>query len=148
MLEIDYSRCLAEWCDKVVWDIQLPQQWDTYFAGNGEKAALVASDERSNQRVGIRTKALLWPEDTLPFCKRVNEPVGIYTRDFSRSGAGFISSIEFFPEEQVRIVLPSFWVRVQIVRVRRVADSCFETGATLMQKFEPSPDAFTHPAAA
>ncbi|TWU37399.1 PilZ domain-containing protein [Novipirellula artificiosorum] len=142
MLDSSYSECLNQWIHSVAWEIELPSEWSDYFDGNGETGVVIAEDERSNQRVGIRRRALLWPELHLPFVERGDVPVGIYTRDFSRSGAGFLSPIEFYPEEEVRIVVPHFWVRVRVTRARRVGETCYETGAVLMQKFEPSADAF------
>ena len=142
MLEIDYSQRLNDLFAQVQWDIQLPDEMSDYFANNGEASISFPTDERSNQRIRIRTRALLWSEVALPFRPRHLAPSGIYTRDFSRTGAGFLSAIEFFPEEELRVVLPAFWVRLRVTRVRRLGDSCYEVGTTLLQKYAPSDDAF------
>ncbi|EMI15655.1 hypothetical protein RMSM_07420 [Rhodopirellula maiorica SM1] len=124
------------------WDIQLPVELSDYFASNGEASNSFPTDERSNQRISIRTRGLLWSDVALPFCPRPNRPIGIYTRDFSRTGAGFLSSVQFFPEEELRVVLPTFWVRVRVTRVRRLGEACFEIGTILLHKYSPSLDAF------
>ncbi|WP_372720819.1 hypothetical protein [Novipirellula sp.] len=142
MLEVNYPQRLSGLIEQVCWDIQLPVELSEYFASNGEASNSFPTDERSNQRISIRTRALLWSEVTLPFCPRPRHPVGIYTRDFSRTGAGFLSSVQFFPEEELRIVLPTFWVRVRVTRVRRLGESCFEIGTILLHKYSPSGDAF------
>ncbi|GAA5506257.1 hypothetical protein [Novipirellula caenicola] len=142
MLEVDYSQRLNGLIEQVNWDIQLPVEMSEYFASNGEASNSFPTDERSNQRISIRTRGLLWSEVALPFCPRPSRPIGIYTRDFSRTGAGFLSSLQFFPEEEVRIVLPTFWVRVRVTRVRRLGDACFEIGTILLQKYSPSENAF------
>ncbi|MFG0262633.1 MAG: hypothetical protein ACF788_09610 [Novipirellula sp. JB048] len=142
MLEVDYPQRLSSLIERVSWDIQLPEQWPDYFAGNGETSPAFPGDERSSQRVSIRTRSLAWAEVALPFRQRANDPIGIYTRDFSKTGSGFLTPIEFYPEEELRIVLPAFWVRVRVVRSRRIGQRCFEVGARLLQKYAPSSEAF------
>ncbi len=142
MLEVDYSQRLNSLIEQVQWDIQMPDELSRYFASNGEASASFPNDERSNQRISIRTRSLAWSEVSLPFRLRASDPIGIYTRDFSRTGAGFLASIQFYPEEELRIVLPTFWVRVRITRVRRINEQCYETGATLLRKYDPSAEAF------
>ena len=68
--------------------------------------------------------------------------MGIYTRDFSRQGTGFLSPCEIYPEEQVRIVLPTFWVQLRVARARRINGKCYEIGAVLSRQHEPDSDAF------
>ena len=142
MLEVDYSQRLNDLFAQVQWDIQLPDELSDYFANNGEASMSFPTDERSNQRISIRTRALLWSEVALPFRPRNSAPHGIYTRDFSRTGSGFLSAIEFFPEEELRVILPTFWVRLRVARVRRLGNCCYEVGTTLLQKYAPSDEAF------
>jgi hypothetical protein len=123
------------------WDIELPVEWSDYFEERGEITSY-ADDERHNQRLKIRTHGVLWFDTSLPFRPRAADPIGIYTRDFSRQGAGFLTPMEVYPEEQVRIALPTFWVQIHVVRARRITSKCFEIGATLIQRHDPSPEAF------
>ncbi len=141
MLEIDYSTQLGELIQSVDWDIELPVEWSDYFEQRGEVASYV-DDDRNNQRLKIRTHGILWFDESLPFRPRSESPLGIYTRDFSRQGAGFLSPFEIYPEEKVRIALPTFWVQLHVVRSRRITSKCYEIGAILVQRLDPSPDAF------
>ena len=142
MLEKDYSGRLKKLIEASTWEVNLPESLAEFFAVSGEVTSTFADDQRGNQRIRIRTRGILWPEVTLPFCPRNPVTAGIYTQDLSRSGAGFLSSFELYPEEEVRIVLPTFWIRVKISRVRRLGEKCFETGAVLLKKHPPSPNAF------
>ena len=141
MLEIDYSTQLGKLIQSIDWDIELPVEWSDYFEQRGEVASY-ADDERNNQRLKVRTHGVLWFDKALPFCPRSTDPVGIYTRDFSRHGAGFLAPFEMYPEEQLRIALPTFWVQLHVVRVRRITSKCYEIGATLIQRHDPSLEVF------
>ena len=142
MLEVDYSTQLGELIQSIDWNIELPVEWSDYFEQRGEIASY-AEDERHNQRLKIRTHGVLWFDYSLPFCPRSADPVGIYTRDFSRQGAGFLSPFEVYPEERIRIALPTFWVQLLVVRARRITSKCYEIGATLTARHDPSGEAFS-----
>lgn len=146
MLDVDYSTRFGELIQSVDWNIELPVEWKDYFEQRGEIPSY-AEDERQNQRLKIRTHGLMWFEQTLPFCSRGSEAFGIYTRDFSRHGAGFLSSFQIFPEELVRVALPTFWVQLQVVRARRITSCCYEIGCVLLQRNDPSPELFERQAA-
>ena len=141
MLEVDYSTQLSEMIQSIDWNIELPVEWTDYFEQRGEIASY-AEDERNNQRLKIRTHGIMWFESSLPFRPRTCDPVGIYTRDFSRQGAGFLTPFEIYPEEQVRIALPTFWVQLHVVRARRITSKCYEIGAVLIQRNDPGAEAF------
>ena len=141
MLEVDYSTQLGELIQSVDWNIELPIEWSDYFEQRGEVASY-PNDERHNQRLKIRTHGIMWFDQSLHFLDRSSDPVGVYTRDFSRQGAGFLVPFEVFPEEQVRIALPTFWVRLHVVRARRITSKCYEIGGVLLQRHDPSPGAF------
>ena len=99
-------------------------------------------DERNNQRLKVRTHGVLWFDQSLPFLPRTMRPVGVYTRDFSRHGVGFLSPFEIYPEEHIRLVLPTFWLQLLVVRARRITSKCYEVGASLIRRHDPSLDAF------
>jgi hypothetical protein len=90
----------------------------------------------------VRTMAILLHEQSLPTVSRREQPVGVYTKDFSRRGCGFLAAQQMYPEEIVRILLPNFWIRLHIVRARRVGPSCYEMGGELMEQHQPSDGAF------
>ena len=141
MLEVDYSAKFGELLSSVSWEIELPIEWSDYFEERGEVASYV-EDQRNNQRLKVRTHGLLWFEKTLPFLNRKCDVMGIYTRDFSRHGCGFLTPFQLYPEEQVRIVLPTFWVNLHVVRARRITSKCYEVGAQLLRRMDPDPTAF------
>jgi len=141
VLEEHYSTQFRDLIRSTNWDIELPVEWTGYFDDRGEIASYT-DDERTNQRLKIRTHGFLGFERALPFRPRTNDLVGIYTRDFSRYGVGFLAPREIYPEEQVRILLPTFWVQVEVVRARRITSKCYELGARLLRRHDPCPDAF------
>jgi hypothetical protein len=141
MLDIDYSTKFGELIQAVDWSIELPIEWTNYFEQRGGIPSY-AQDERQNQRLKVRTHGLMWFDEMLPFCPRTNDPVGIYTRDFSRHGTGFLAPFQIFPEEVVRIALPTFWVRLHVVRARRITSRCYEIGCILIQRNDPTLDVF------
>ena len=141
MLEEHYSAKFRELVSSTNWEIELPVEWIGYFDHRGEMASY-CDDQRNNQRLKIRAHGLLGFERDLPFRPRTNEPVGIYTRDFAKNGVGFLAPLEIYPEERVRILLPTFWVQLEVVRARRITSKCYELGARLRRRRDPSLDAF------
>ena len=141
MLEFNYSERLDSLIHNLDWHIQLPPDWVNFFEESGTCSSM-ASDERNNSRMRIRTRAVLRWETSLPSVPRGPEPVGVYIKDFSRRGCGLISPIQFYPEETVRILLATFWIRLKVVRVRHVGPSCYEIGLKLIEQNQPGPEAF------
>ncbi len=141
MLAVDYQTKLEQLLSSLDWNIEIPVEWSDYFTQTGRPSAFV-DDQRHNQRLKIRTCGAMWFERSIPIRPRATLPLGIYTRDFSRYGTGFLSPCEIYPEEQVRIVLPTFWVQLKVARTRRINKRCYEIGATLMMKHDPDAGAF------
>lgn len=141
MLESDYLAQFAKLIGDVDWDIELPRQWSNFFDEKGHTPSC-PSDERHNQRYRLRTHGLMYFENPLPAFPRSNDPAGVYTSDFSRQGCGILSSVPLFPGEEVRVLLPTFWTTLIVVRVRRITQRCFEIGLTLNRRLDPSLDAF------
>ena len=140
MLENDYSSRFSELIDSIAWDIELPRDWADYFDQRGE-ATSFKGDVRNNKRMKIRTYGVMWFDLPLPFHPRTTDPIGVYSRDFSRQGVGILTPFEIFPEEHVRIALPAFWVEVKVVRARRITSKCYEIGTELIQRHDPDPAA-------
>lgn len=144
MLDSDYLTHYTELTQRVTWNIELPDEFGNFFTEKGP-APPCASDERIHQRFRVRTHGILYFTSPLPAFPRTCEPTGIYTCDLSRQGFGFLASYQLFPEEEVRIVLPNFWVRLLVVRSRRVTRRCYEIGTTLLGRLDPSDEAFASP---
>ncbi len=141
MLEDDYSSRFSRLIESVQWDIELPRDWTDYFEHRGETSSF-NGDVRTNKRMMVRTYGVMWIVESLPFCHRSAEPIGVYSRDFSRHGVGLLTPFQLFPEERIRVVLPAFWVELLVVRARRITSKCYEVGAELLQRHDPDPMAF------
>ncbi len=144
MLEDDYSSRFSELIESIMWDIELPRDWSDYFDQRGERSSF-NGDVRTNQRMMIRTYGVMWIDQTLPFCKRTANPIGVYSRDFSRHGVGLLTPFELYPEEHIRIALPAFWVEILVVRARRITSKCYEVGCELIHRHDPDLAALTSP---
>ncbi len=60
----------------------------------------------------------------------------VYTKDVSRTGAGFLHGEQLFPKEQLTLLLPDGRCRpIEVIRSRRVADHCYEIGAIFISSF-------------
>ena len=141
MWAVVYRTKLADLIHSLDWRIEIQVEWTDYFEDT-RRSASVSGDQRHNQRLKIRTCGILWFEKAIPIRSRKKTPMGIYTRDFSRQGTGFLSPCEIYPEEQVRIVLPTFWTQFRVARARRVNAKCYEIGTVLSRQHEPDSDAF------
>lgn len=141
MLEIDYPTHFGRLIESTECEIELPVEWSDFFDQRGESPAY-HDEERQHKRLMIRTHGLMWFERTLPFCDRPSDPAVIYTKDFSRQGMGFVAPLQIYPEEKVRLVLPTFWVQLHVVRARRITSMCYEIGATLTARHDATTDAF------
>jgi hypothetical protein len=78
-------------------------------------------NQRSYHRHYLRGKALLKQGTTL---------LGIYAKDVSRKGIGFLSPMQLLPLEQVQMKLPDgTQLNLQITRCHRIEAECYECGA-------------------
>lgn len=143
MLDIDYPTQFSDVIQSTECEIELPIEWSDFFDQRGE-APSFADDQRKHRRMIVRTHGMMWFEECLPSLPRELSGTVIYTKDFSRQGAGFLSPFEVYPEEILRLVLPTFWVRLHVVRCRRITSKCYEVGAELIERSDPSPDAFSY----
>lgn len=141
MLGSNYKEQLEFLMQQVAWEIQLPATMDRFFQETGP-ANSIKDDERVAARLRVRTKCLLLSELPLPAFPRPAEPIGIYMSDISRHGLGFLASESLLPEEEVRLILPTFWLRAIIARTRRLGPNCYEVGARLTSRHDPNLDAF------
>ena len=121
MLDIsdDQSLMKAAW-EKVEQKPCLPDELKDFFEHHG--AMPVRPDcRRAYHRFYLRGKGILQRRDVY---------LGVYTADASRQGIKFISPVQLLPKERCRIRLPKTKeFQIEIVRCRRIADSCYECGA-------------------
>ncbi len=141
MLESDYLAQYTALIHGLDWEIVLPREWADFFDQRGH-APSCQGDQRASQRLRLRTYGAMFIDDPLPAFPRPTHPIGVYMSDFSRQGCGFLNSFALLPEEQIRIVLPTFWVRLCVVRARRITKHCFEIGTVLKSRMDPSEEAF------
>jgi hypothetical protein len=142
VLGSNYSEVLQSLMQQVRWSIQLPPHMERFFQESGPVATL-PGDERRAARLMVRTRCILIPESPLPAFPRSAEPAAVYTSDLSRNGLGFIAPQQYYPEEEIRLILPTMWLRGSIARSRRLGPHCFQIGARLLSKHEPSLEAFS-----
>lgn len=141
MLGIDYSQDLQLMMEQVRWNIQLPPSLANFFQESGITSA-VADDERRAARLLCRTRCLLLPELLLPSRLQAVSPQGAYLSDISRYGIGFLTTTQFFPEEIVRLLTPTFWIRAKVARGRYYGPRCVLSGCILLSRHQPDLKAF------
>ncbi len=112
------------------------------FFDNSGDAPTVPHEERRHLRIRARTQAVGFVEQCLPSLPRGNKAFGVFTSDFSRAGCGFLSSFQLFPGEKIRLLLPQFWLRLQVVRCRKLGHLCYEAGTLLISRNPSSSGAF------
>lgn len=144
MLDRDYAAVIDKLLETLKCRIRLPETWDDFFRLSGPAPAY-PGDERAHQRIRVRAAGLLYFERPLPTIPRPAVPSVIYTSDVSRRGLGLIADTQIFPEEVVRVVLPSFWVRMTVMRCSRVGPACYNFGGTLLSRMSPGREAFLMP---
>jgi len=141
MLDSDYQQHLGSLIQSLEVTIQLPAEMSEFFKESGPIASCI-NERRKSVRTRVRTTGVLVPRRWLPACPRRPEPQHIYTKDFSKTGFGCLSSTQFYPGEIVRVLLATFWIEVEIRRCRRLGTDCFELGGELVQTRQPSAEAF------
>jgi hypothetical protein len=115
--------------------VQLPDDPEQYFSAVGAVPS-VSEDQRRYLRTQLRVVAALQYRRSLPALKRANQWYKIVMRDISRSGVSFLHSEQVFPTEQLMLVMPDCKPRcIEVMRCRRLNESCYEIGANFIQKF-------------
>lgn len=141
MLGSDYTEHLQRLIDDICWSIELPAGMENFFRETGPLPSM-AGDERKAARLRVRAKSVAISEVRLHAWPRQTDPYGVYISDISRYGVGFLSAEQFFPEEQVRLILPAFWLVAQVARVRKLGPNCYQIGARLLRRNDPNMTAF------
>ena len=141
MLDESYKEKLDAILESTTWSIQLPARLADFFSVRGDSQS-TEHEERKHLRIRARAKCIGYFESRLVGLGRDSNGIPIYTADFSRGGCGFISAIQIFPKEKLRLILPTFWLQVEAVRCRKLGPNCYEVGSVLIAKNEPTPSVF------
>ncbi|MEM8672064.1 MAG: PilZ domain-containing protein [Planctomycetota bacterium] len=141
MLDSDYQQHLGTLIKSLDDSIELPPEMSGYFQESGPITPC-ANDRRKSVRTRVRTRCVIVPQKWLPAFSRKPEPQLAYTKDFSKTGFGFLVPEQMYPCEEVRVILATFWMEVRIRRSRRLGDNCFEVGGELVRTNEPTMRAF------
>lgn len=141
MLGFDYTNQFNELVESVDWKIELPPTWENFFSERGPCCSY-SGYGRKNHRIKARSYGLMRFEKAWKLLNRPTPVVGIYTKDFSSRGCGFVLPTQVYPEEVLRIILPTFRLTLRVARCYRMNEHCFETGGVLIHQSGPSEDAF------
>lgn len=141
MLEEPYKEKLDLVLETMTWSIQLPPRLADFFSVRGD-SQIAQYEERKHIRIRARAKGAGFFESSLTNLNRDKAGIPIYTADFSRGGCGFLSAIQIFPTERLRLMLPTFWMQIEAVRCRKLGTKCYEVGGVLLAKNEPNSSAF------
>jgi hypothetical protein len=99
---------------------RLPGDEAEFLAPKGPTPRLY-DNQRTYHRFYLRGKALLKRDQTL---------LGVFTKDVSRRGMGFLSPVQLLPMERLRMHVPGAKeLQLEVARCHRVDDACFECGA-------------------
>ncbi len=111
-----------------------------FFAVTGV-APSTPEEKRRHVRSHMRVVAALQYRRSLPSLVRQPEWFKIVMRDISRSGISFLHSEQVFPTEQLMLVMPDCKPRcIEVVRCRRINQSCYEVGASYIKRFRSGTD--------
>ena len=122
-------QALNAWLAACDCEIDLPATWRNFFGESGAMPAC-AGDSRRFPRVYTRSKGALECRQSLPGRPRSGGWHGIFTKNVSRQGLGFLHSQQLFPCERMRILLADGVPRaIEVVCCRRIQPRCYEIGA-------------------
>ncbi len=125
--EIDVSEQL--W-NAVASRAQLPCDAEEYFSARGVAGALCET-RRQYFRMHMRETGILL---------RGVERHGIYTKDVSPKGVGFLSPVQIFPCERIQLLLhDKSKLDLELRRCRRIDDNCYECGTVYVDGVIPPP---------
>jgi len=106
---------------RAVTTVDLPASLAERFFDRSGPLPLHHENKRSFHRYYMRGKALL---------KRGDSILGVYMKDVSRQGVGFLSPVQLLPLVRVQLELSDgTQINVELSRCRRIEKNCFECGA-------------------
>lgn len=110
-------------------DVELPAVWENFFEQSGVMPTF-DGDGRRFPRFYARRQAALEHRPTLPAKPRARTWRGVYLKNVSRQGLGFLHSEQLFPSERMRIMLSDDLLReIEVIHCRRIRRRCYEIGA-------------------
>jgi hypothetical protein len=92
---------------------------ETFFTPSGPLQTYF-DDRRGFQRFYLRSKGIL---------KRGDTTLGVYTKDASRQGIGFLSPWQLLPNERLKLLMPNGTeYEFRIARCQRLRPGCYVCG--------------------
>jgi hypothetical protein len=126
-IDLDHRRKLIE---RIPCRVRLPPEWDRPFETEG-CAPSQANEFRAGMRYRVCRRAVVQVEGGLPAFPRSDGYCGAIVQDFSRDGMGILYHEQLFPDERVRVLLPSISVDATVIRCRRCGPEFYELGLML-----------------
>jgi hypothetical protein len=126
-VDLDQRRQLIE---QVPCRVQLPPGLERLLEDEGYATAFT-NEFRAGMRYNCCRRVALQLYNDLPAFPRPTSLVGAIVRDFSRRGMGLLFHEQLFPDERVRVLLPSVSIDGIVVRCRYSGPECFELGLAL-----------------
>lgn len=116
----DEARVVAElWAAADVTLELSDAEAETFFAPSGPLPTYL-NDRRGFQRFYLRSKGIL---------KLGDMTLGVYTKDVSRQGIGFLSPWQLLPKERLRLLMPNgIEYEFRISRCQRLRHGCYCCG--------------------
>lgn len=130
-VDFDQRRQLIE---GVPCRVRIPADWTHLVEDEGCAPARVA-DFRAGMRYRVCRRAVVEVRGGLPAFERTKGYFGAIVQDFSRHGMGILYHEQLFPEERLRILMPSMSLEARVVRCRRCGPDCYALGLSLDREF-------------
>lgn len=111
-------------------EVELPERMAGFWSETGYEPT-TALEQRRRPRVRMRTKAILEILAHLPAFPRDFRLGGVFTRNLSATGLGFLFHRQLYPGERVRIHLPGRGLEGPVARCVRLARKCYDVGLVL-----------------
>lgn len=132
MLEIGYDDRLSDIQDGLPCEVVLPEWWKNIEKGKAS-APIMESDLRRFLRLGAPGVAVCELLCNLPAIQRATAFMKVYTKDISRGGIGFFTSLQLYPGEDLIMWTRAGKLSYSVARCRKHGDRCFEVGAKVIR---------------
>ena len=90
-------------------------------------------ENRTAVRFRCNGRAVMELKDSSSAYPSQDKRVIVIVRDLSRSGMGVISHQQWFPDQEVDILVENGVLTATVVRARRIASRCYEIGTKVTQ---------------
>ncbi len=126
-IDFDQRRHLIE---QIPCRVQVPLEWERLYEVEGYATSHL-NEFRAGMRYRVLRRAALQLYGELPAYPRTTSLSGALVQDFSNRGMGLLYHEQLFPDERVRVLLPSISLDGTVVRCRRRGPECYELGLVL-----------------